>query len=48
MKTFEIYLKDCALYAIEAETKEEAILQAIEWFNEREPEIFCEEVEEVS
>ena len=43
MKTFEITLKDFACYNIEAETKEEAILQAIEWFNEREPEIICEE-----
>ena len=48
MKTFEISLKDCALYVIEAKTKEEAIIQAIEWFNEREPEIYCEEIEEVS
>lgn len=46
MKTFEIFLKDCALYTIEAKTKEEAILQAVEWFNERKPEIICEEIEE--
>lgn len=46
MKTFEITLKDCALYTIEAETIEEAIFQALEWFNERKPEIVCEIVEE--
>ena len=48
MKTFEIALKDYACYCIEAETREEAILQALEFFNERKPEIICEEIEEVS
>jgi hypothetical protein len=48
MKTFEITLESYATYTIKAETEEEAIMQAIDWFNECEPEIFCEEIEEVS
>ena len=31
---------------VEAETQEEAILKALDWFIEYEPDIICEEVEE--
>lgn len=48
MKNFDVYIKDCACYNIEAETKEEAILQALNYLSERKPEIICEENEEVS
>ena len=44
-KMFNVEISDNAWYPeIEAETKEEAIQNALEWWLERQPEIRCEEV----
>jgi hypothetical protein len=47
MPKFNIEISDNAYYPdIEAETKEEALYKAIQWWCEREPDIHCEEVKE--
>ena len=44
-KLWNVDITDAATYFnVEAETKEEAILIALDWFVERKPTIFCEEV----
>lgn len=45
MKQFTVDLQDSAIYTIFAETPEEAIAQALDWFNERKPTIVVEESE---
>ena len=47
MPKFNIEISDNAYYPdIEAETEEEALYKAIQWWCEREPDIRCEEVNE--
>ena len=47
MPRFNIEISDNAYYPdVEAETEEEAIYIALEWWIERKPTIFCEEVTE--
>ena len=47
MKKFDVNIKADTWYcAIEAETKQEAIEMALEWFLEYEPDICCMESEE--
>ena len=47
MKKFEVILSDFADYGIiEAETKEEAIEMALDWWSERMPDITAEEYDE--
>lgn len=47
MKKFNISLKDFVQYEqIEANTKEEAIQQALEWWIERTPQMVIEESED--
>ena len=43
MKKFDVSIKYCA---IEAETKQEAIWRALDWFSDYEPDICCVESEE--
>ena len=47
MKNWEVFFKDYVTYAnVEAETKEEAIQIALEWWIERTPMVVsCEEME---
>ena len=46
MKKFDVNIKVDTWYcAIEAETEQEAIERALEWFLEYEPEVYCEESE---
>ena len=47
MKKFDVNIKADTWYcAIEAETEQEAIERALEWFLEYEPDVFCVESEE--
>ena len=47
MKKFDVNIKADTWYcAIEAETEQEAIERALEWFLEYQPEVYCEESEE--
>ena len=47
MPKFNIEISDNADYPeIEAETEEEALYKAIQWWCEREPDIHCEEAQE--
>lgn len=47
MKKFDVNIKADTWYcAIEAETKQEAIERALEWFLEYEPDVYCIESEE--
>ena len=47
MKKFDVNIKADAWYwAIEAETEQEAIERALDWFLECEPDICCMESEE--
>lgn len=47
LKKFDVSIKADAFYfAVEAETKEEAIEQALEWFLYYEPDIFVTESDE--
>ena len=47
MKKFDVNIKVDTWYcAIEAETEQEAIEIALEWFLEYQPEVYCEESEE--
>ena len=49
MKKFDVIIKaDTCYFDIEAETKEEAIEQALEWFSYYDPDIFVTESEEES
>ena len=49
MKKFDVTIKaDTCYFAVEAETKEEAIEKALEWFLYYEPDIFVTESEEES
>lgn len=49
MKIFKVNISDSATYFIKSEdgelTEEDAIRIAEEWFIEREPTIYCEELE---
>ena len=46
-KFYEVEITDAALYTeIEANSPEEAIQIALEWWIERKPKIVCEEVNE--
>lgn len=46
-KFYEVEITDAALYTeIEADSPEEAIQIALEWWIERKPKIICEEVNE--
>lgn len=46
-KLYNVEISDNAWYPeIEAETEEEAIMTAMNWWLERQPEIRCEEVTE--
>ena len=46
MKVFDVYINDSVQYGqIEAKTKEEAIIIALEWWIERHPNIIVEERE---
>ena len=47
MKHFTVDLQDSAFYHILADTPEEALEQALEWFSERKPLIVVEELEEI-
>ena len=43
---YEVSLQDCAVYyGIEAETEEEVIEIALEWWAERKPMYNCEKIE---
>lgn len=42
---FTIDLQDCTTYDVEADTKEEAIQQALAWWDERTPDMMVEEAE---
>ena len=47
MKKFDVNIKADAWYcAIEADTEQEAIEKALEWFLCREPDVYCIESEE--
>ena len=47
MKKFDVSIKaDTLYYGIEAETEQEAIERALEWFLEYEPDICCMESKE--
>lgn len=46
MKKFYVTMTSTAEYTVEAETEEEAIEMAYDWFSEREPDIDCEEMTE--
>ena len=46
MKKWYIYLRDATAYPIEAKTKEEAIEKALDFWIEREPDIYAEEIKE--
>ena len=47
MKKFDVNIKADTWYcAIEAETEQEAIERALEWFLEYKPEVYCAESEE--
>lgn len=47
MPRFNIEISDNAYYPdIEAENEEEAIYKALSWWDERNPDIHCEEAEE--
>lgn len=47
MKKFDVNIKADTWYcAIEAETEQEAIERALDWFLEYEPDVFCVESEE--
>ena len=49
MKKFDVRIKaDTCYFDVEAETKEEAIEQALEWFLYYNPDIFVTESEEES
>lgn len=46
MKVFDVYIDDSVQYGqIEAKTKEEAIVIALDWWTERQPNIIIEERE---
>lgn len=47
MKKFDVNIKADTWYCnIEAETKEEAIFKAFDWFLDYEPDVYCVESEE--
>lgn len=46
MPKWSIDIRDEAIYFIEAETKEEAVEKALDFWIEREPDIYAEELEE--
>ena len=46
MKKFYVMIRDSVDYEIEAETEEQAIERAYEWWAEREPDIFVDNDEE--
>lgn len=46
MKKWSIDIKDETNYIIEAETQEEAVEKALDFWIEREPDIYAEEIEE--
>lgn len=47
MKKFDVNIKADTWYcAIEAETEQEAIERALEWFLEYEPDVYCIESKE--
>ena len=46
MKKFEVVISAETWYPVEAETKEQAIQQALEWFAEYMPDIKITEVED--
>lgn len=47
MKKFYVMIRDSVDYEIEAETEEDAIDQAYEYWMQREPDIFVDNEEEV-
>ena len=47
MKKFYVMIRDSADYEIEAETEEDAIEKAYEWWTQRDPDIFVDDEEEV-
>lgn len=46
MKKFYVTMTSTVEYLVEAETEEEAIETACDWFSEKEPDINCEEITE--
>ena len=47
MKKFYVMIRDSVDYEIEAETEEQAIEKALDYWAEREPDIFVDDEEEV-
>ena len=45
MPKFIVAISDSVIYDVEAETENEAVYRALEWFTERKPEISVAEVE---
>lgn len=46
MKKFYVMIRDSVDYEVEAETEEDAIESALEWWAERNPDIFVDNDEE--
>lgn len=47
MKKFYVMIRDSVDYEIEAETEEDAIEKALDYWAEREPEFYVDDEEEV-